>query len=369
MWLARVCTRHPRGVASYAQQWRRAHIVLGIETSCDDTACAVVTSDRKTLSEFISRQDHVHGVVRGITPFVAAELHRENIDKTVEGAMSQAGISFKDLTAIAVTRGPGLGLCLEVGIIKAKEIAREHNLPVIAVNHMEGHALIARYCDSSLTFPFMTVLISGGHTMILVCLNVGEYMQLGTTLDDSIGEAFDKVARELQLDWDGGGGKAVEKIAKEGIKGKFPLKEPMTTIKDCNFSFSGLKSQVKRGIDEILAKQGSLTHQNIADISFSFQEVAAKHLTTRLDRAIQWCNANLECAPDIKHIVMSGGVASNSAIREKVQALAQKYSLSLVCAPPKLCTDNGVMIAWAGIENMDVNKSVFFCRASPRPLI
>jgi len=220
-------------------------IVMGIETSCDDTAVAIVGNNGKIYAETIIRQDAHHKLVKGINPRVATDLHQENIDKAVQTVIDDSKLKFSDLTAIAVTRGPGIGICLEVGLNKAKQLTKLHNLPLIAVNHMEGHALVARMKEN-ISFPFLALLISGGHSLLIVCLGIGIYIQLGTTLDDSIGEAYDKTARLFDLEWEGGGGKALEKIARKGVPGIYNFSVPMKQYKNCEFSFSGLKSAVKR---------------------------------------------------------------------------------------------------------------------------
>jgi len=220
---------------------------------------------------------------------------------------------------------------------------------------MEGHALIARQFEE-VNFPFLTLLISGGHTMLLVCKGVGEYIQLGTTLDDSIGEAIDKVARMLDLEWDGGGGKAVEKLALMAQKPNliaFP--EPMLHMKNCNFSFSGLKAAASREIAR-LKEFGPLDETTKANFADAFQRVAIRHLMARVSRAIKWCHKEL--GPACHTLVVSGGVASNQEISNQLNALTQKVNYRLVVPPRKYCTDNGVMIAWAGIENFMIGKSI-----------
>jgi len=329
-------------------------IVLGIETSCDDTAVAVVGDNGKTYSETIIRQDAHHKLVKGINPRVATDLHQQNIDRAVQTAIDDSKLKFADLTAIAVTRGPGIGICLEVGLNKAKQLTKLHNLPLIAVNHMEGHALVARM-NQNIPFPFLALLISGGHSLLIVCLGIGKYIQLGTSLDDSVGEAYDKTARLFDLEWEGGGGKSLEKMAKLGISGKYNFPIPMKRYKNCDFSFSGLKSAVKREYLEI-QKERPITSQDIANLSCGFQNSVSKHILDRLTRALQWCKQN---APRVNTVVVSGGVASNEELRKNLREFGLKKKISMIFPPVPLCSDNGIMIAWAGIENYYSSRMVF----------
>jgi N6-L-threonylcarbamoyladenine synthase len=341
---------------SLGRKWysNRQVIVLGIETSCDDTAVAIVGNNGHIYSETIIRQDEHHKIVKGINPRVATDLHQENIDRAVQKAIDNSKLNFSDLTAIAVTRGPGIGICLEVGLNKAKQLTKMHNLPLIAVNHMEGHALVARMTQD-IPFPFLALLISGGHSLLIVCKGIGHYLQLGTTLDDSIGEAYDKTARLFDLEWEGGGGKALEKIARNGIPGTYNFSVPMKHYKNCEFSFSGLKSAVKREFHKIQDER-PVEAQDIANLSYEFQETAAKHLLDRLNRAIVWCKKNV---PELNTVVVSGGVASNEELRRKLREFGSKKRISMIFPPIHLCSDNGVMIAWAGIENYNSSRMVF----------
>jgi N6-L-threonylcarbamoyladenine synthase len=327
---------------------------MGIETSCDDTAVAIVGSNGHIYSETIIRQDEHHKIVKGINPRVATDLHQENIDRAVQTAIDDSKLNFSDLTAIAVTRGPGIGICLEVGLNKAKQLTKAHNIPLIAVNHMEGHALVARM-NQDIPFPFLALLISGGHSLLIVCKGIGHYLQLGTTLDDSIGEAYDKTARLFDLEWEGGGGKALEKIAKQGLRGKYNFPVPMKHYKNCEFSFSGLKSAVKREFT-LIQKQRPVETQDIANLSCGFQDAAAKHLLDRLNTAITWCKKNV---PQLNTVVVSGGVASNEELRRRLKEFGFKKRISMVFPPVPLCSDNGIMVAWAGIENYNSSRMVF----------
>ncbi|ORX92120.1 peptidase M22, glycoprotease [Basidiobolus meristosporus CBS 931.73] len=326
--------------------------ILGIETSCDDTTAAVVNSDRKILSEAITLQHHLHESHGGIVPNIALKSHTMHLPSTVRRALDESGISAFELDAIAVTRGPGIPACLSVGLNAAKTLAAVLKKPLIGVHHMEGHALTARLTETTQPqFPFLCLLISGGHTLILLAEDVNKYKMLGTTLDDSVGEAFDKVARSLKLPWiqgrGGGAGAALEKCALSGDATRYTLPIPLNTNEHrykMNFSFSGLKAAVSRMVEEQVDTNNP---QMVADMAASFQSVILKHLENKITLAFNYCVQR-----DIKvtSLVASGGVASNMAIRHRLTELSSKYDANLVCPPPHLCTDNGVMIAWAGIE-------------------
>jgi len=318
--------------------------ILGIESSCDDTAAAVVRSDRCILGEAIFHQKDVHAPYQGIVPHLAANSHRENIDRIIERALESASITYDHLNAIAVTIGPGLPFSLDVGLRKAKELTIKYKKPLVAVNHMEGHALVVRLTENDVEFPFLALLISGGHTQLVVCRGVGSYILLGETLDDAVGEAYDKIYRLLCPNGEGGGGKELEEIASSGNPQAFSYPIPLQHIHNCDFSFSGLKTAISQQIRVL----GNLTPQMKADIAASFQHTVVKHLKNKVATAIQWCRLN---DPKINTLVLSGGVACNSYIRYELKQLVQSFSFKLQTPSSHLCTDNGVMIAWAGIEN------------------
>ncbi|XP_071741496.1 probable tRNA N6-adenosine threonylcarbamoyltransferase, mitochondrial [Rutidosis leptorrhynchoides] len=335
-------------------------IVLGIETSCDDTAAAVVRGDGEILSQVISSQAELLARYGGVAPKMAEEAHSQVIDQVVQDALDKANLTETDLSAVAVTIGPGLSLCLRVGVQKARKIAATYQLPYVGVHHMEAHALVARLCDRDLQFPFMALLISGGHNLLVLARDLGHYLQLGTTIDDAIGEAYDKTAKWLGLDLRRSGGPAIEELALLGDANSIKFSVPMKQHKDCNFSYAGLKTQVKLSIESkhidaaIQFSSASIEDQNLrADIAASFQRVAVLHLEEKCERAIQWA---LEIEPSIKHLVVSGGVASNQYVRVRLHEVVARNSLQLVCPPPSLCTDNGVMIAWTGIENFRLGR-------------
>ncbi|KAH9733111.1 putative tRNA N6-adenosine threonylcarbamoyltransferase [Citrus sinensis] len=349
-------------------------IILGIETSCDDTAAAVVRGNGEILSQVVSSQVKIAFIslyyvkadllakYGGVAPKMAEEAHSLAIDPVVQEALHKANLTERDLSAVAVTIGPGLSLCLRVGVQKARKIAGQFNLPIVGVHHMEAHALVARQglIEQDLRFPFLALLISGGHNLLVLAHNLGQYTQLGTTIDDAIGEAFDKTAKWLGLDMRRSGGPAVEKLALEGDAESVKFSTPMKQHKDCNFSYAGLKTQVRLAIESKnidsripISSTSCQDRKSRANIAASFQRVAVLHLEERCERAIEWA---LKIEPSIKHLVVSGGVASNKYVRARLDRVVKNNSLQLVCPPPSLCTDNGVMVAWTGIEHFCVGR-------------
>lgn len=335
-------------------------VILGIETSCDDTAAAVVRGNGEILSQVVASQADLLAQYGGVAPKMAEEAHSRAIDEVTQSALDKANLTANDLSAVAVTIGPGLSLCLRVGVRKAREIAGHFQLPIVGVHHMEAHTLVARLTDKELQFPFMALLVSGGHNLLILARDLGHYIQLGTTIDDAIGEAYDKTAKWLGLDMRRSGGPAVEELAQEGDPESVKFKVPMQHHKDCNFSFAGLKTQVRLAIASKdinaqipVSSASSLDRRSRADIAASFQRVAVLHLEERCERAIEW---GLKIEPSIKHLVVSGGVASNQYVRSRLDDVVKKKGLKLVCPPPSLCTDNGVMIAWTGIEHFCMGR-------------
>lgn len=323
-------------------------IVLGLESSCDETAAAVVrlTADGggEILGERILSQIEQHRPYGGIVPEVAARAHIECVDSIVLGAMEDAGLGFDQLDAVAATGGPGLIGGVIVGVMTAKAIARARNIPFVAVNHLEGHALTARLTDN-VAFPYLLLLASGGHTQLLAVRGVGDYVRLGTTIDDAVGEAFDKSAKMLGLGYPGG--PPIETAAKLGDAKRFALPRPLKGKPGCHFSFSGLKAAVKRAIDAL--PPGALLDQDINDMAASFQAAVADVIGDRTRRAVV---AFRELCPDGHTLVVAGGVAANTALREKLQEVAAGEGMTLAAPPLRLCTDNAAMIAWAGIEHL-----------------
>lgn len=323
-------------------------IVLGIESSCDETAAAVVTAEGKILSNVVLSQVEEHAPFGGVVPEIAARAHVTYMDSLVKQAMTEADVDFKDLDAVAATSGPGLIGGVLVGLMTAKAISLASDIPLIGVNHLEGHALTVRMTDQ-VSFPYLLLLVSGGHSQILVVEGVGQYRRLGTTIDDAVGEAFDKTAKMLDLGFPGG--PAVERTAAHGDPDRFDLPIPMKGKPGCDFSFSGLKTAVRRALEKL---EDEPTDQDIADLAASFQATAVKALMSRVKNAAKLFK---EEYPDGTSLVIAGGVAANKLLRGELEGLANKYDLNLVVPPIKLCTDNGAMIAWAGIENLKIGKT------------
>ncbi|MEL7707881.1 tRNA (adenosine(37)-N6)-threonylcarbamoyltransferase complex transferase subunit TsaD [Citromicrobium bathyomarinum] len=323
-------------------------VVLGIESSCDETAVALVGTDRRIIAQRIASQDEAHRPYGGVVPEIAARAHAERIAPMLAEVMDEAGMQLGDLDAIAATAGPGLIGGVMVGLVSAKALAMASDVPLIAINHLEGHALSPRLVDSELAFPYLLLLVSGGHCQILRCEAVGQYRRLATTIDDAVGEAFDKTAKILGLGFPGG--PAVEKLAREGDPKAVPLPRPLVGGKEPHFSFAGLKSAVLRAHDS--------GKYSTADIAASFQQAAIDCLTDRLERAI----ATSGHAPAL---VVAGGVAANASVRAALEALAERHAMRFAAPPPKLCTDNAAMIAWAGCERLGQNDPLDY-KARPR---
>ena len=322
-------------------------IVLGIESSCDETAAALVNEKKEILGEALLSQEE-HKAFGGVVPEIAARSHLDHIDNILEQCFAKTNLTLSDVDAIAASSGPGLIGGVVVGVMTAKALSIALKKPFIAVNHLEGHALAARI-SNDVTFPYLLLLVSGGHCQILVVKDVDKYERLGTTIDDAVGEAFDKVAKMLGLGYPGG--PAVEKLAASGDESRFTLPRPLIGSQDCNLSFSGLKTAVRK-IVETNASDGEIAHADIpkhdlADICACFQYTATDCLCRKLKRAITYFK---EKYPTGKNLVVSGGVASNTYLRAKLQKLADDNDLIFAAPPIRFCTDNGVMIAWAGLE-------------------
>ncbi len=314
--------------------------VLGIESSCDETAAALVTGERVILAQRIASQDEAHRPYGGIVPEIAARAHAERLTPLIEATLAEAGMGLCDVDAIAATAGPGLIGGVMVGLVTGKALAMAADKPLIAINHLEGHALSPRLADLSLEFPYLLLLVSGGHCQLLLVRAAGQYSRLATTIDDALGEAFDKTAKLLGLGYPGG--PAVEKLARQGDARAVPLPRPLMGSAEPHFSFAGLKSAVLR------AKQSG-EHAD-ADIAASFQQAAIDCLTDRTRRAIA-------AAGDVNALVLAGGVAANRAIRTALETLAEDHGLPFAAPPLPLCTDNAAMIAWAGIERLRMGQS------------
>ncbi|MFM5916815.1 MAG: tRNA (adenosine(37)-N6)-threonylcarbamoyltransferase complex transferase subunit TsaD [Novosphingobium sp.] len=310
-------------------------IVLGIESSCDETAAALVDANRTILAQRIASQDDAHRPYGGVVPEIAARAHAERLAPLIEAVLDEAGLGLVDLDAIAATAGPGLIGGVMVGLVSAKALAMAGDKPLIAVNHLEGHALSPRLADASLAFPYLLLLVSGGHCQILLVEGVGRYRRLATTIDDALGEAFDKTAKILGLGFPGG--PAVERAAFEGNCKAVPLPRPLLGSAEPHFSFAGLKSAVLR------AKESGI-HAD-ADIAASFQQAAIDCVIDRTRKALALVDSPTA-------LVVAGGVAANKAVRSALEALASEHGLPFVAPPLSLCTDNAAMIAWAGQERL-----------------
>jgi N6-L-threonylcarbamoyladenine synthase len=321
-----------------------APVVLGIETSCDETAAALVTGERAVLAEAVLSQLDRHAPYGGVVPEIAARAHVQALDRLIARVMAEAGLGFSDLAGIAATAGPGLIGGLLVGLITAKTIAYVHRLPLLAVNHLEGHALTARLTDG-VEFPYLLLLVSGGHCQLLVVEGVGRYHRLGTTLDDALGEAFDKAAKMLGLGYPGG--PAIERAALRGDPTRFALPRPMVGQPGCHFSFSGLKTALRQTIERL--GPAALRPSALFDLAASFQAAATDAVIDRTARATELFRAR---HGDAAILVVAGGVAANHHLRARLAGLAADRRLRLIVPPPALCTDNAVMIAWAGLERL-----------------
>ena len=339
-------------------------IVLGIETSCDETAAAVVSSDGVIIAETVLSQLEQHRPFGGVVPEIAARAHLEYADAVVHKTMEKAGLDFHELDAVAATAGPGLIGGVIIGIMTAKAIAASSNLPFLAINHMEGHALSARLKkNDKVKFPYLLLLISGGHCQLQIVEGCGNYKRLGTTIDDALGEAYDKIAKMLGIGYPGG--PAVEAAAKKGDASRFNLPRPMKGRIGCDFSFSGLKTAVR--LIALDLPEGPLLKTDIADLCAGFQMAAGDVLADRINHAL---DIFISEHPTSNSLVLAGGVASNQFIRKRIQILADERSIGLITPPNSLCTDNGAMIAWAAIErihDVGIDKARDNLNFKPRP--
>src|SRR3954464_8367994 len=321
-------------------------LALGIETTGDETAAAVVERQRegrgKILSNIVHSQTADHAPFGGVVPEIAARAHVDLLDGIVGQAMKEANVGFAQLSAVAAAPGPGLIGGVIVGLTTAKAIAMVHDTPLIAVNHLEAHALTPRL-TCALAFPYCLFLASGGHTQIVAVIGVGNYVRLGTTVDDAMGEAFDKVAKMLALPYPGG--PEVERAAAGGDPKRFALPRPMRGRADANFSLSGLKTAVRNEASRL----SPLQPQDIRDLCAGFQAAVLESTADRLRVGLQMFHERFG-AP--RALVAAGGVAANQAIRGALQDVAAKAQTTLIIPPPALCTDNGAMIAWAGAERL-----------------
>ena len=306
-------------------------LILGIESSCDETAAALVTSDRRVLAHRVAGQEEAHRPYGGVVPEIAARAHVEILPELVQAVLAEAGVGLADVDAMAATAGPGLIGGVMVGLVTGKALALSAGKPLVAVNHLEGHALSPMLTDPDLAFPYLLLLVSGGHCQLLMVEGVGRYRRLATTIDDAAGEAFDKTAKLLGLGYPGG--PAVERAAAEGDPKAVPLPRPLVGSGEPHFSFAGLKSAVLRAVES--GRYGT------ADIAASFQQAVVDCLVDRTRIAL----AGVEGATAL---VVAGGVAANQQIRGALTGLAGAHGLRFVAPPLWLCTDNAAMIGWAG---------------------
>lgn len=320
--------------------------VLGIETSCDETASAVVSraadGTGTILSNVVLSQLAEHAPYGGVVPEIAARAHVEALDRLIKQALEEANCGFDDLDGIAATAGPGLIGGLLVGLMTGKAIAAAASKPFVAVNHLEGHALTARLTDQ-VTFPYLLLLVTGGHTQVVAVSGVGDYARWGTTVDDAVGEAFDKIAKMLGLGWPGG--PAVERIAREGDAKRFAFPRPMKGRPGCDFSFSGLKTAVRLEAE----RRAPLSDTDVVDLCASFQAAVVDALADRTASALDRFINEFGDSPTL---VVAGGVAANQAVRARLEALVDTRGASLVAPPVNLCGDNAAMVAWAGCERL-----------------
>ncbi|MBP2443344.1 tRNA (adenosine(37)-N6)-threonylcarbamoyltransferase complex transferase subunit TsaD [Rhizobium leguminosarum] len=345
--------------------------ILGIETSCDETAAAVVERDAEghsnVLSDVVLSQLDEHSAYGGVVPEIAARAHVEALDELIEEALKRANVSLADIDAIAATSGPGLIGGLLVGLMTGKAIARAAGKPLYAVNHLEGHALTARLTDG-LSFPYLMLLVSGGHTQLILVRGVGQYERWGTTIDDALGEAFDKTAKLLGLPYPGG--PAVERMARDGNADRFAFPRPLVGEARLDFSFSGLKTAVRQAAQDI----APLSDQDVADICASFQKAVSRTLKDRIGRGLQrfktefaaTFSATGSATGEKPALVVAGGVAANLELRGTLQALCDKNGFRFIAPPLHLCTDNAVMIAWAGLERMATGAAADALDVQPR---
>ncbi len=332
-------------------------IVLGIESSCDETAAALVRADRTILAQHIASQDDDHRPYGGVVPEIAARAHAERLAPLIAATLADAGMTLADVDAVAATAGPGLIGGVMVGLVTAKALAMAANKPLLAINHLEGHALSPRLADPALHYPYLLLLVSGGHCQLLLVAGVGRYRRLATTIDDALGEAFDKTAKILGLGYPGG--PAVERLAASGNSRAVALPRPLLGSIEPHFSFAGLKSAVMR------AKQAQVAgNYTDADLAAAFQQAAIDCVIDRTRRALMAVQAGDTA---ITALVVAGGVAANAAMRTALAALAAAHDLPFVAPPLALCTDNAAMIAWAGVERLALGQNdPLDCPARPR---
>jgi len=338
--------------------------ILGIETSCDETAAAVVRRHAdgtgSIASNVVYSQLQDHAAYGGVVPEIAARAHVEMLDDLIARALQDADIGLPEVDAVAVTAGPGLIGGLIVGLMTGKALAAASRKPLYAINHLEGHALTARLTDK-LPFPYLLLLVSGGHTQIVLVRGVGDYQRWGTTIDDALGEAFDKTAKLLGLPYPGG--PAIESEAVRGDADRFSLPQPLKGEARLDISFSGLKTAIRQTAQSI----APLDERDIADLCASFQKTIADTLDERVGRSLIRFKSEFAGAVENPNLVVAGGVAANRTIRQRLLETSARHGFSLVAPPVALCTDNAAMIAWAGAERMAAHCPPDPLDIAPRP--
>jgi N6-L-threonylcarbamoyladenine synthase len=323
-------------------------LILGVETSCDETAAAVVERNNagsgRIRSNVVLSQFDKHAIYGGVVPEIAARAHTDSLDRLIQAALTDAGVGFEDLSGVAATAGPGLIGGLIVGTTTAKALALALGKPFLAINHLEAHALTVGLTNG-VTPPYLMLLVSGGHTQILFVEDVGCYRRLATTIDDALGEAYDKTAKLLGLPMPGG--PAVEKAALNGNAARFNLPRPMVGREDPHFSFAGLKTAVRHAAMRV----APLSNSDVADLCAAFQAAVCESVADRVRRAMNFVLSRFPEGSS-KPFVVAGGVAANKALRGMLMSVAEEFGFSLYAPPLELCTDNGAMIAWAGAERL-----------------
>ncbi|MBB1249559.1 tRNA (adenosine(37)-N6)-threonylcarbamoyltransferase complex transferase subunit TsaD [Rhizobium sp. G21] len=337
--------------------------VLGIETSCDETAASVVEraddGAGRILADVVLSQLDEHAAYGGVVPEIAARAHVEALDSLIREALARSNMSLSDIDAVAATAGPGLIGGLIVGLMTGKAISMATGKPLYAINHLEGHALTARLTDG-LAFPYLLLLVSGGHTQLILVKGVGDYERWGTTIDDALGEAFDKTAKLLGLPYPGG--PAVEKAAQTGDAQRFAFPRPLVGETRLDFSFSGLKTAVRQAAE---AAQ-PVTDQDVADICASFQNAVCRTMRDRIGRGLKRFKERFAGEAIQPALVVAGGVAANKALRSVLTEISEQNGFRFVAPPLSLCTDNAAMIAWAGLERMALDLPFDPVTVSPR---
>lgn len=323
--------------------WRAGRLVLAIETSCDDTSVALLEDGTRLLAHGVASQD-VHRLYGGVVPELASRAHLTQLPLAIRAAVKEAGVTLEAVTGIAVTHAPGLVGSLVIGVAYAKALAHALEVPVVGVNHIEAHLHSAALEHGDLAEPAVALIVSGGHTELVQVARFGEYRWLGATLDDAAGEAFDKTAKLLGLGFPGG--PAVERAARGGNARRFRFPRPLIDAPGFNFSFSGLKTAVRR-----VCETEDLNERTVGDIAAGFQAAVVDVLTERTRQAM---HAVRERDLNMRHLVVAGGVAANKALSDSLCAAANDEGFELVVPPPALCTDNGAMVAWAGIERLQL---------------